>query len=165
MSSTGSTQNIYGINSSFATYTNVSNPSQLTNTPIISSAVSSSSGTGSIAYNNALVGSSYCQTLMCPDLDKVFSDFEEFVRFVQQTVQKSYPITAIITEFVAAMQARTTVRPVLFVRLAWRERNPGVYFDINYTLHRLQIKGIYLEYGLDHRSDPLFKDALGLTLV
>jgi hypothetical protein len=102
---------------------------------------------------------------MCPDLDKVFSDFEEFVRFVQQTVQKSYPITAIISEFVAAMSARTTVRPVLFVRLVWRERNPGVYFDINYTLHRLQIKGIYLEYGADHRGDPLFKDALGLTLV
>lgn len=164
MSSSGSTQNIYGIASGSSTYTNVSNPSQLTNTPIISSAVSGGSA-GTIAYNNSFVGSSYCQTLMCPDLDKVFSDFEEFVRFVEQTVQKSYPITAIISEFVAAMQARTTVRPVLFVRLVWRERNPGVYFDINYPLHRLQIKGLYLEYGMDHRSDPLFKDALGLTLV
>jgi hypothetical protein len=163
MSSTGSTQNIYGINSSFSTFTNVSNPSQTTNTPIISSAVSG--GAGTIAFNNALVGSSYCQTLMCPDLDKVFSDFEEFVKFVQQTVQKSYPITAVISEFVAAMNARTGVRPVLFVRLVWRERNPGVYFDINYPLHRLQIKGIYIEYGVDHRADPLFKDALGLTLV
>lgn len=163
MSSSGSTQNIYGINSSYSTYTNVSNPAPMTNNPVISSAVSGSAG--SVSFNNAVVGSSYCQTLMCPDLDKVFSDFEEFVRFVEQTVQKSYPITAIITEFVAAMQARTTVRPVLFVRLAWRERNPGVYFDINYPLHRLQIKGLYIEYGFDHRGDPLFKDALGLTLV
>ena len=102
---------------------------------------------------------------MCPDLDKVFSDFSEFVKFVEQTVQKSYPITAIINEFVASMSARTGVRPVLFVRLAWRERNPGVYFDINYPLHRLQIKGLYIEYGVDYRNDPLFKDALGLTLV
>ena len=164
MSSSGSTQNIYGIAAGSATYTNVSNPSQLTNTPIISSAVTGGAA-GTIAYNNSLVGSSYCQTLMCPDLDKVFSDFEEFVRFVQQTVQKSYPITAIISEFVASMQARTTVRPVLFVRLAWRERNPGVYFDVNYPLHRLQIKGLYIEYGFVHRNDPLFKDALGLTLV
>ena len=164
MSSTGSTQNIYGINSTYSTFTNVSNPSQLTSTPIISSVVSAG-GAGTIVFNNAVVGSSYCQTLMCPDLDKVFSDFEEFVKFVQQTVQKSYPITAIISEFVAAMQARTAVRPVLFVRLVWRERNPGVYFDINYPLHRLQIKGIYIEYGVDHRGDPLFKDALGLTLV
>jgi hypothetical protein len=165
MSSSGSTQNIYGIASGSSTYTNVSNPSQLTNNPIVSSSVTSSGGSGTISFNNSLVGSTYCQSLMCPDLDKVFSDFEEFVRFVQQTVQKSYPITAIISEFVAAMSARTTVRPVLFVRLVWRERNPGVYFDINYTLHRLQIKGIYLEYGADHRGDPLFKDALGLTLV
>lgn len=163
MSSSGSTQNIYGINTSYSTYTNVSSPTQLTNTPIISSAVLGSAG--SVSFNNALVGSSYCQTLMCPDLDKVFSDFAEFVKFVEQTVQKSYPITAVITEFVAAMTAKTGVRPVLFVRLVWRERNPGVYFDINYPLHRLQIKGIYIEFGVDHRADPLFKDALGLTLV
>lgn len=165
MSSSGSTQNIYGIASGLATYTNVSNPTQLTNTPIISSAVTSSGSAGTIAYNNSLVGSTYCQTLMCPDLDKVFSDFEEFVRFVEQTVQKSYPITAIISEFVAAMEARTTVRPVLFVRLVWRERNPGVYFDINNVIHRLQIKGIYIELKRDHSNDPLFKDTLGQTLV
>ena len=165
MSSSGSTQNIYGIATGSATYTNVSNPSQLTNTPIISSSVTSSGSAGTISFNNSLVGSTYCQSLMCPDLDKVFSDFEEFVRFVQQTVQKSYPITAIISEFVAAMEARTTVRPVLFVRLVWRERNPGVSFDINFPIHRLQIKGIYIEFNRDHSNDPLFKDALGLTLV
>lgn len=163
MSSTGSTQNIYGINSSVSSFTNVSNPVKLNNTPIISSVVSGPAG--SIAFNNSVVSSSYCQSLMCPDLDTVFSDFAEFVKFVEQTVQKSYPITAVITEFVAAMSAKTGVRPVLFVRLVWRERNPGVYFDINYPLHRLQIKGIYIEYGVDHTGDPLFKDALGLTLV
>ena len=163
MSSTGSTQNIYGITSSFSSFTNVSNPTQSTGTAIISSVVAT--GNGGIAFNNSVASSSYCQSLMCPDLDIVFSDFAEFVKFVEQTVQKSYPITAIISEFVAAMQARTTVRPVLFVRLVWRERNPGVYFDINYPLHRLQIKGIYIEYGVDYRTDPLFKDALGLTLV
>ena len=163
MSSTGSTQNIYGINSSVTSFTNVSNPVQSTGTAVISSVTTT--GSGSIAFNNSVVGSSYCQSLMCPDLDIVFSDFAEFVKFVQQTVQKSYPITAIINEFVASMSARTAVRPVLFVRLVWRERNPGVYFDINYPLHRLQIKGIYIEYGVDHRGDPLFKDALGLTLV
>ncbi len=102
---------------------------------------------------------------MCPDLDKVFLDFSEFVKFVEQTVQKSYPITAIISEFIAAMSARTGVRPIIFVRLVWRERNPGVYFDVNYPLHRLQIKGLYIEYGVDYQYDPLFKDALGLTLV
>jgi hypothetical protein len=132
MSSSGSTQNIYGINTSYSTYTNVSSPTQLTNTPIISSAVLGSAG--SVSFNNALVGSSYCQTLMCPDLDKVFSDFEEFVKFVEQTIQKSYPITAVITEFVAAMSAKTGVRPVIFVRLVWRERNPGIYFDINRSI-------------------------------
>jgi hypothetical protein len=164
MSSSGSTQNIYGINSSEINFTNVSTPTQTTGTAIISSVVTSNSG-ALISFNNSVASSSYCQSLMCPDLDKVFTDFSEFVKFVQQTVQKSYPITAIISEFVAAMQARTAVRPVLFVRLVWRERNPGVYFDINYALHRLQIKGIYIEYGVDHRADPLFKDALGLTLV
>lgn len=154
MSSSGSTQNIYGINTTYSTYTN---------TPIISSAVLGSAG--SVSFNNALVGSSYCQTLMCPDLDKVFSDFAEFVKFVEQTVQKSYPITAVITEFVAAMSAKTGVRPVIFVRLVWRERNPGIYFDINCPLHRMQIKGIYIEFDVDHRADPLFKDTLGRSLV
>lgn len=163
MSSSGTTQNIYGINSSLSTFTNVSNPSQSTGIPSISSVNSASAGI--ITFNNGLASGAYCQSLMCPDLDKVFSDFAEFVKFIEQTVQKSYPITAIINEFVAQMSARTTVRPVIFVRLAWRERNPGVYFDINYPLHRLQIKGLYIEYGFDHRSDPLFKDALGLTLV
>lgn len=163
MSSTGSTQNIYGITSSFSSFTNVSNPTSFNNTPIISSVTSS--GSGSITYVNGIASGAYCQSLMCPDLDKVFSDFEEFVKFVEQTVQKSYPITAIINEFVAQMTAKATIRPVLFVRLVWRERNPGVYFDINYPLHRLQIKGLYIEYGFNHRADPLFKDALGLTLV
>ena len=163
MSSSGSTQNIYGINYSNSTFTNVSNPNQTTGTATISSVDSGSSG--AITFNNGVASNSYCQSLMCPDLDKVFSDFSEFVKFVEQTVQKSYPITAIISEFVAAMTARTGVRPILFVRLAWRERNSGVYFDINYPLHRLQIKGIYIEYGFNYHNDPLFKDALGLTLV
>jgi hypothetical protein len=163
MSSSGSTQNIYGINSTISSFTNVSNPTQSTGTSVISSVMSTSNG--SVVFNNSVVGNSYCQSMMCPDLDKVFLDFSEFVKFVEQTVQKSYPITAIISEFIAAMSARTGVRPIIFVRLVWRERNPGVYFDVNYPLHRLQIKGLYIEYGVDYQYDPLFKDALGLTLV
>ena len=66
---------------------------------------------------------------------------------------------------IAPMSATANVSDKLFVRLTWRQTYPDVVFATDNALQRLQIKAIYLEYGLDHRKDPLFKDALGLSLV
>ena len=66
---------------------------------------------------------------------------------------------------IAAMGATAKVSDKVFVRLTWRQQYPGVVFHPDSLLQRLQIKDLYLQYGMDYTKDPLFKDELGLTLV
>jgi hypothetical protein len=63
------------------------------------------------------------------------------------------------------MGATVNVSDKLFVRLTWRQTYPGDVFESDSLLQRLQIKAIYQEFGLDYKKDPLFKDALGMTLL
>lgn len=84
---------------------------------------------------------------------------------IEVDVQTLFPATFVLSEIVGSMNVRAYMPPVLYVRVTWRQRYPDKLFDTKNILQRLQIKGIYLEFGMDHRADPLFKDTIGLTLA
>lgn len=84
---------------------------------------------------------------------------------LESLVEVFFPASSILAPMIAPMSATVNVSDKLFVRLTWRQTYPDVVFDTKNALQRLQIKAIYLEYGMDHKKDPLFKDALGLSLV
>ncbi len=98
----------------------------------------------------------------CPGLLDSFIALENQIFLTQQSLQQYYQPDRAVADFIAQMSARCTVPPVIF---AWRQEYDGVRFDITNAIQRLQIKDIYLRYGFDHTADPIFKDALGLTLV
>lgn len=101
----------------------------------------------------------------CPGIRDAYLAVEESILKVQQSLQQFFEVTRAVSQFIARMSARGIVPIPIFVRLYWREHNPGVRFDINNGIHRLQIKDVYLLYGWNYLTDPLFQDALGLTLV
>lgn len=84
---------------------------------------------------------------------------------IEVSIDKYFPNANVTTGIVAKARAVARLPPVLFVRLTWRQRYPGTFFDDQNVLHRLQIKGLYLEFGWDYCNDPLFKDALGIGLI
>ena len=102
----------------------------------------------------------------CQPLRPILEDLAELFTQVQRVVKDYYTIEGIVAQVIAEMTARTYVKPVVFVRLVWREENTGVYFEITNRLHRLALLDIYFRYNL--RSfidvDPLFKDDMGCVL-
>ena len=102
---------------------------------------------------------------VCPDISDAFVALESFILKVQESINEFFPSTTAVSRMIADMSARASVPPPIFIRLAWLERYDGQPFDVDNPLDRLTIKRLYLEYGLDHTRDPLFKDALGLSLV
>ena len=119
-----------------------------------------------VLRKNAAVASSVVECYNpCPSLLDSFLAFEEALFNTERTLQQYYQPNRAIADFIANMTARCGIPPVVFVRLAWRQAYQNTLFDINNAIHRLQIKDIYLSYNFEYRNDPLFKDALGLTLV
>lgn len=66
---------------------------------------------------------------------------------------------------IAPMGATVKVSDKVFVRLTWAQQYPGIVFQSDCCLHLLQIKDLYLQFGMDYTNDPLFKSGLGLTLL
>jgi hypothetical protein len=97
----------------------------------------------------------------------VFLALETTIFNTERALQQYYQPARAVSEFIARMTARCAIPPVVFVRLAWRNSHPTELFNINSPMNRLQIKDIYLAYGFGilYQDDPLFKDALGLTLI
>jgi hypothetical protein len=52
------------------------------------------------------------------------------------------------------------ISPAVGVRLIWKDQNPGVRFNREDDVHRLQIKVIYQTNGWNWDNDPLFKVAV-----
>lgn len=100
----------------------------------------------------------------CPNIMGAFQNLQNLLFNVGRTVQTFFPSASIVSVFRAPMGVRAYLGPALFVRMVWRQTHSGVSFDVDNPIHRLQIKDIYLVYGMDYLNDPLFKDALGLTL-
>ena len=114
--------------------------------------------------NKVVSSESYCYE-PCPGIDAAFFALEDAIFNLERTLQQYYQSQRVVSEFVAKMSARCFIPPVLFVRLVWRETYKGEKFDTTNVMHRLQLKYIYLQYGFSYSDEPLFKDALGLTLV
>ena len=83
---------------------------------------------------------------------------------LENAINVFIPSTSIVAPMIAPMSAKATVSDKVFIRLAWRQEYPGAVFHPDNLLQRLQIKELYLQYGMDYMNDPLFKDDLGLTL-
>lgn len=88
-----------------------------------------------------------------------------FFSALENAINFFIPSTSILAPMIAPMGAKATVSDKVFVRLVWRQEYPGAVFHPDNLLQRLQIKEIYLQYGMDYTSDPLFMDALGLILI
>lgn len=106
----------------------------------------------------------YCYN-PCPGLIDSFIALEDAIFNVERALQQYYQANRAVADFIAKMSARCTVHPMVFVRLVWRQAHPNETFNIMDPLQRLQIKYIYIYFNLNYKDDPLFKDALGLTLI
>jgi len=101
----------------------------------------------------------------CAQLTEIIRNTSGMMYTMIDTVDKYFPNVEIVTQVIAQMRGFAQLSPKLFVRVTWRQRYPGVYFDDRNVIHRLQIKGLYLEFGGDYCQDPLFRDPLGVSLV
>ena len=101
----------------------------------------------------------------CKQMNDIIRSTTGLMAAVMSTVDAFFPQDLVVTQVIGQMRGLARLPPKLFVRVTWRQRNPTVYFDDRNVLHRLQIKGIYLEFGGNYCDDPLFKDALGVALV
>lgn len=93
---------------------------------------------------------------VCPPLDSLFVNLETMIFRVEQAIQEFFPSITVVSTFIAQMDVRAYVPPTIFVRLMWRQNNPGVVFNIENPLQRLQIKDIYIVLGFDWTVDPMF---------
>jgi hypothetical protein len=102
----------------------------------------------------------------CPQLKPLLTELNNLFTEVQKVIHTFYTIEGVVADFIAEMTGRTFVKPVIFVRLAWREEHPGEYFELTNPLQRLSLLDIYIRYGLKSYIDldPLFKDDMGCLL-
>jgi hypothetical protein len=84
---------------------------------------------------------------------------------LENAVMVFFPSSSIIAPLVAPMGATVKVSDKVFVRLTWCQQNPGIVFQSDSLFQLLQIKDLYLQFGMDYTNDPLFKSGLGLTLL
>lgn len=57
--------------------------------------------------------------------------------------------------FLASMSGRSSASPVFIVYMVWTRMNPGKTLDPTDPYQCNQVKDIYLNMGLDWRSDPV----------
>lgn len=101
----------------------------------------------------------------CQTLTDIVKRMGGTMMALMATIDAYFPVTFVTTEVIGSVRGMVTMPHTIFVRVTWRQRYPNTYFDLQNVLHRLQIKGIYLENGWDPCVDPLFKDAFGITLL
>lgn len=101
----------------------------------------------------------------CKQMNDIIRSVSGMMVAIMGTVDAYFPESYVVNQVIGQMRGLARLSPKLFVRLTWRQRYPNVYFDDRNVLHRLQIKGIYLEFGGNYCDDPLFHDALGATLI
>jgi hypothetical protein len=111
-------------------------------------------GSGAVTY----VSPDTCCTDALIALSSLFSAME-------QAINVFFPANAVVAPMIAPMGASATLSDKLFVRITWRQEYPGMIFNPDNLIQRLQIKDMYIRYGLDYTADPLFLDAIGVTLI
>jgi hypothetical protein len=101
----------------------------------------------------------------CPDIRDSFLALNDLIYTIEQSIPVHFSVDGVISEFVAPISARGYVSPPVFVRLIWRQENPNVRFNSDDSIHRLQIKDIYIRLGYNYTKDRMFQDTIGLALV
>ncbi len=99
---------------------------------------------------------SACNSTLCNELFPMDSYLDSLSVTIQQMISiidKFFPETISYANVVADMSATSIASPGLFVRLVWAKRNPGIKF-VNNELNSIHLKQIYLEFGLDWKTDP-----------
>ena len=70
-------------------------------------------------------------------------------------IDKFYPTAIVRAPIIGSMSARGYISPKLYVRIVWRNMNPGVVFT-GTPQQLYEIKDIYINSGLDWTNDKLF---------
>lgn len=84
---------------------------------------------------------------------------------LENAVTVFFPSSSIVAPMIAPMGATVMVSDKVFVRLTWAQQYPGVVFQPDCLLQLLQIKDLYLQFGMDYSKDMIFRTELGSTLL
>lgn len=97
-----------------------------------------------------------CNTNLCSDmfpLDTYLNSLKSTVGVLISVIDKLFPNITAQAPITGSLGAVTQVPPIMFCRLIWAHKNPGDVFT-NTELQIIQLKQIFLQYGLDWRADP-----------
>lgn len=115
-------------------------------------------GAGFCLSNGTTTGSKKPATLSpldCEMLRKIMRSLVPVIQMTSTIIEQFFPgITAWAT-VVAPMSARMFVSEAVLTRMLWAKKFPGVKYDATNMLNLLQLKGIYLDLGMDWRQDPV----------
>ena len=109
-------------------------------------------------YSQPASGEDTCCTDALIALSSLFSVLENAVNIF-------FPSSSILAPMIAPMGAKAAVSDKVFVRITWRQQYPNIVFHPDNLIQRLQLKEIYLMFGMNYTNDPLFRDELGRTLL
>jgi hypothetical protein len=85
-----------------------------------------------------------------------FTTLRTLITTITTLVEQFYPEGKVLAPQVVTMEARANISPALFIRLEWRQANPGIVFTSSQQ-QIYQIVDLYISHGLDPTKDPLYK--------
>jgi hypothetical protein len=106
--------------------------------------------------NKRLTGQGGCDPAVACMTTELLTQILHVIEQTKIVVDTLYPAAHASATYIAKMTARGFISPILFTRIAWRK----LYAGQEYTgtlVQIMQIKDIYLSYGLDWEEDKLFE--------
>jgi hypothetical protein len=98
-----------------------------------------------------------CDCVADPEPIQAILQLDAVLTLLKTAVQNFYPSDTVRAPFTAPLSTRAGIPATHLLRMAWVRDHPGVQFDKTNSLHRFQLKDLYLMNGLDWTRDPLFK--------
>ena len=117
---------------------------------------------GRAALNQQMYGISAKSLLAC-DCVPSFSPLDQISALIDvisnmEILFKNYfKATGVVLPLHATMGVGARTNAAVGTRIIWRHENPGIMFNRDSEIHRLQLKSIYLNNGWNWRTDPLLK--------
>jgi hypothetical protein len=91
---------------------------------------------------------------------EVLQALESLTRMMLSVVEQFFPAITARARLIGNMTATAGMPPIMFVRMYWAKKHPGVKFT-NTEYEQLELIDIYLQFPpLDWREDYLITDAL-----
>lgn len=97
-----------------------------------------------------------CNTNLCSDmfpLDTYLNSLESTVGVLISVIDKMFPNFTGQANVKGSLSSVTKLKPPIFCRLIWTYTHPGESFT-DTEAQIIQLKQIYLQYGIDWRTDP-----------